>query len=304
MRCPYLNMPTLDELEDFTLKSYVKLLKYLDQIYTIVPFCDVRYEDTPYLVLRHDIDISLQNALTMAKIEEDLNIRSTYFVLFSSRFYNVFEAKNMEILKGISELGHEIGLHYYPKQYRLYKQNPQKTLQIQTQILENFLGKKVRSISRHGQFDMDPFSATRRYINANHPYLRADLFVHDSDRAWVTLEGLYVLLNNPPKRAQLLIHPENWQKDKIDREKLLERHFQTLENEIQEIKKGLFEIYRTDQLAIDYDNAIKNAHFNQLNYKSVPKNRSNYNRLTLLRYYLTHTKIGWNLKKLREKIEK
>jgi hypothetical protein len=294
---------TLTELQSFTLNTYIKLLKHLQNNYAIVPFCDVRFEATPYLILRHDIDISLKDALTMAEIEKELNIRSTYFVLFSSRFYNPFEGENIAILKKISNLGHEIGLHYHPWQYGLYKQDPERTLKIEMQVLENFLGKKIHSIARHGLWDRDPFGATRKYVNANHPYFRSDLFVHESCRAWATMEGLYSLINNPPKRAQLLIHPENWQKEIIDREKLLDQNFRNLEDEMQAMKKDLLEVYRTDQAVLEYDKAVKNGNFKQLNYKPLPKKQSNYNILALPRYYLLHTKIGWTLNKLRGRIQ-
>ena len=299
-----MNAPTLNELQEFTLDHYINLIRYLQQNYRIIPFCDVRYEDTPYLILRHDIDFSLRDALTMAKIEKDLGVRSTYFVLLSTQAYNLFEGENIAILKQISEFGHEIGLHYNPAQYRLYNQNFEKTLKIETQLLENYLGKTVHSISRHGLFDRDPFSTTKQYINANHPYLRADLFVHDSDRAWVTLDGLSILLNDPPKRCQLLIHPDNWQKDKVTREALLERHFQVLENEIQDAKKSLYEVIKQDTLVINYDNAIKNGNLEQFSNKNAPKFKSNLSRRALFRYYLLHSKFGWNLQKLRNKIKR
>lgn len=304
MRCPFLNVPTLEELEDFTLKSYVKLLKYLNQIYVIAPFCEIPNKDTPYLILRHDIDISLPAALKMAQIERDLNIKSTYFVLFSCKFYNVLEGDNVDILKQISKLGHEIGLHYYPAQYRLYNQNPMKTLEIEIQLLEHLLGKKIYSIARHGPWDRDPFAATRKYINANHPYLRADLFIHESDRAWVTLRGLSVLLNSPPKRVQLLIHPENWQEDKVDRETLLERHFQKLKNKNIEFKEKILDYFRKNQFVIDYDNAIKRADFNQFNYQHTSEYQMNQKWTTLFRHYLINTSVGWSAHQLRTKIQK
>jgi glycosyltransferase involved in cell wall biosynthesis len=297
-----LDAPLLSELQDFTLDNYIKLISFLKQNRRIIPFCDVRYEDTPYLILRHDIDISLQDALTMAKIEKDLGVRSTYFVLLSTPAYNLFEGENIAILKEISEYGHEIGLHYHPAQYRLYKQNPEKTLKIETQILESYLGKKVRSIARHGLFDRDPFSTTQEYINANHPYLRADLFIHDSNRVWATLEGLSVLLSNPPKRVQLLIHPDNWQKDKIDRQTLIERQFKKMENKIRDAKKSLYDVVEKDSFVIDYDKKIKNSNLKQFVQKTS-EYKSNFSNRALINYYFLNSKIGWNIAKLRRNIK-
>jgi len=310
MRCPYLNLPTLEELEDFTLKSYVKLLKYLDQIYEIVPFCKLPNKDIPYLILRHDIDISLPAALKMAQIEKDLNIKSTYFVLFSSKVYNVLEGDNVDILKQISKLGHEIGLHYYPAQYRLYNQKPMKTLEIEIRLLEHLLGEKIYSIARHGPWDRDPFAGIKKYINANHPYFRGDLFIHESDRVWTTIQGLVNLLNNPPKRVQLLTHPENWQEDKIDRITLIERHFQDLKKKNLSLKKQILEYFQTNQLVINYDNIIKKDEAEQSyspNYRSDTKKQNKLRQaldsyINLSRYYLINTIIGWKVSHLRKTI--
>jgi peptidoglycan/xylan/chitin deacetylase (PgdA/CDA1 family) len=296
--------PTITELQDFTLKSYVRLLEYLKQRYRIIPFCDVNYEDTPYLILRHDIDISPSDALTMAKIEKDLNVKSTYFVLFSSTFYNLFQGRNIAIIKQISELGHEIGLHYHPAQYRLYNQNPEETLKAEIQLLESFLGKRMRSISRHGPWDMDSFASSREYVNANHPYLRADLFVHESNRAWTTLKGLLDLLNNPHERVQLLIHSENWQEAKIDRESLLRRHTQVVEKRIENARNFMLDYYKTDPLVIEYEKSIKNTDSNYLNQLPLDKNLQTPDWKSLFRYYLIHTKIGWNLRKTKGKIKR
>ena len=217
--------PALDELNDFTLSSYTKLLRHLKNVYSVVRFCDAPQSGS-YLILRHDIDFSLPAALEMAYIEHDLGVKATYFVLFSNNFYDVLGTSSAQVLKEISALGHEIGLHYCPFQYQSYNRNMNETLQTEIQMLEKISGKKVYSIARHGLWDRDPFASIRGYINANHPYWRSDLFVHDSCRAWTPLEGLVKLLGAAPKRAQLLTHPENWQKDKVDRATFLDRLFQ------------------------------------------------------------------------------
>ncbi len=44
-----------------------------------------------YLILRHDVDFSVDRALELAKIENNYGISSTYFFLLHSDFYNIFE---------------------------------------------------------------------------------------------------------------------------------------------------------------------------------------------------------------------
>jgi hypothetical protein len=307
-----LKAPTFDELKDFTLKSYVKLLQYLNQIYKIVPFCEIPRKDVPYLILRHDIDVSLPAALKMAQIERDLGIRSTYFVLFSSKFYNMFKGDNIDILRQISKLGHEIGLHYHVSQYRSFGRNVKKTLKIEIELLEHLLGRKVYSIARHGPRDRDPFTTIKGYINANHPRWRRDLFIHDSCRAWTPLQSLFKLLNDPPRRVQLLTHPENWQDDRIDRETLLERFIQSLGKEILTLRKSLKEIWLMDPLVVKYDALIEKGEFVQVHNRKCRSDLTIRDKLlqelnyydTLFRWYIINTSLGWRSHKIIAKIRK
>lgn len=304
--------PTFDELKDFTLKSYMKLLQYLNQIYKIVPFREIPQRDIPYLILRHDVDVSLPAALKMALMERDLGIRSTYFVSFSSRFYNMLDARahNIDVLKQISKLGHEIGLHYHPSQFRSYGRNMNETLEIEMQLLEHLLGRKVYSIARHGPWDRDPFATIKGYINANHPRLRKDLFVHDSCRAWTRLQGLSKLLNDPPRRVQLLTHPENWQEDKIDREALLERFIQSLEKESSTLREKMKKRWLTDPLVLKYDALVKKRDFMQFHDRGCNSDSKirirlskelNYHN-TQFRWYLVNTSLGWWAHKMIAKV--
>lgn len=285
-------------------------MRYLNQIYTTVPFCEIPRKDIPYLILRHDVDVSLSAALKMAQIEKDLGIRSTYFILFSSEFYNIFDGKNANILKQITKFGHEIGLHYDVSQYRFYGRNMNKTLRIQIKLLEHLIGKKVYSIARHGSWDRDPFTVIKGYVNANNPYLLRDLGIHDSCRAWTPLEGLLKLLNNPPRRVQLLIHPENWQDDKIDRETLMERFIQNSKKEILILKKNMRRAWLTDPWVLEYDRSIKNRNSMQ-SYVSGGKSEAQFsNRFQqeldyynlLIRWYIINTSLGWRIHEILEKI--
>lgn len=303
-----MNAPTIDELKSFTLQSYVKLLKYLIQIYKIVPVCEIPKDDIPYLILRHDIDNSLSAALKMARIERDLGIKSTYFVLFSSRFYNVLEGNNVFTLKQISKLGHEVGLHYDVSRYQSYGKNLKQTFKIEIRLLEHLIGRKVYSISRHNPSGKDPFAIIKGIINADDPRLR-DMYVYEGCRAW-TLRNLCKLLNYPPKRCQLLIHPGNWQEDKIDRYALLERHFKNLEKENLQYKKRLKHIWRTAPAVIEYDALVKEGNFMQLHYQRRKSDSTTRGRLrqmlndhdrTFL-WYLSNTTFGSYLYGLKMRI--
>ena len=95
---------------DFTLDIYVLLLKMLlskDYIFqTFENFMVQNKFHNKRIVLRHDVDRTPENALKMAKIENALNIKASYF------FRVVPNVWNEEIIKKIVRLGHEVGYHY------------------------------------------------------------------------------------------------------------------------------------------------------------------------------------------------
>ena len=63
------------------------------------------------LLLRHDIDLSLAAALTMAEAEAELGVRATYLLMTESVFYNLASAEGVAAISRLRELGHAVGLH-------------------------------------------------------------------------------------------------------------------------------------------------------------------------------------------------
>lgn len=80
--------------------------------YKPIRFCDVSEDIILPAIIRHDVDMDLQEAVKMAEIENEIGIRSTFFVLLTSEYYNLLSGKNTNSVKKILELGHEIGLHF------------------------------------------------------------------------------------------------------------------------------------------------------------------------------------------------
>ena len=109
--------PTLYHFADFTEKNYRKLLKLAKKNYAFKFFNS--YSKPPYVLWRHDVDCSVHRALSLAKIEKELGVKSTYFFHLHSPYYNLLEEASHNRVKKILALGHEIGLHFelpfYPK---------------------------------------------------------------------------------------------------------------------------------------------------------------------------------------------
>ena len=68
------------------------------------------------VLLRHDVDLSLDAALRMAQLEADEGVVATYFLMTESVFYNLASKEGVEAIARLRELGHRLGLHaVYPK---------------------------------------------------------------------------------------------------------------------------------------------------------------------------------------------
>lgn len=138
---------------DFTYDSYHELLILLQHHgYEIVNYNNWNSRER-CVILRHDIDTDIGKALEMARMEYEWGrMKSTYFVLLTSNFYNIFSESNCRKLHEIMECGHEIGLHFdemnYPELNGNIDAMREKILE-EAKILEKVTGKSVAAVSMH-----------------------------------------------------------------------------------------------------------------------------------------------------------
>jgi hypothetical protein len=68
------------------------------------------------LLLRHDVDLSLEAALAMAELEAEEGAPTTYLLMTRSVFYNLASREGEAALERLRALGHRVGLHaVYPE---------------------------------------------------------------------------------------------------------------------------------------------------------------------------------------------
>lgn len=124
---------------EFTFEAYKHLIKSLSETgYTITGYDNYEgYEKVA--ILRHDIDMDIHKALEMARLEFELGVRSTYYVLLSSDLYNALSKNSIAYLKEILSLGHSVGLHFDEKKYEA-TDNLVEKIEQEIDILEIYLG--------------------------------------------------------------------------------------------------------------------------------------------------------------------
>jgi len=209
-------------MSDFTYSGYLNLLSDLKQngykIGTLKDFPD----SGPAVILRHDIDFSIPQALKMAKLDSQLGINSTFFVLLTSPFYNALSENNITILKEIIMLGHEIGLHYDCSAFENYTQE-QMTSQISAQItiLELFTEIKISSISQHKPATSKIRPRFSGFRDAYDPKYTSELAYLSDSRMQFSVKDVPDFFNKN-LRSQLLIHPIWWDETRMSRREIFE----------------------------------------------------------------------------------
>lgn len=96
---------------DFTLDKFQQICYSLEKnnysSITLAEYMTATILPEKYILMRHDIDRNPSKALETAKIEQDFNIKATYY--FRTVNDNLFCP---EIITEVKKMGHEIGYHY------------------------------------------------------------------------------------------------------------------------------------------------------------------------------------------------
>ena len=196
----------------FTIDGYVELLKLLrENNYNIADYQDFqKYKRC--VILRHDVDFDLQQALSMAKIEYQYGVKSTFFILLTSNFYNIYSCRNRIIIAEIQNMDHTIGLHFdemaYPKDAGIVDK------------IEQDIRKELRILSELVEKDIIVFSyhrPTKRILDANIKlqgvvnsygtlFFKEFKYLSDSRMNWRE-PVLDIIQSNQYSQMQLLTHP-------------------------------------------------------------------------------------------------
>lgn len=96
--------------------------------------------------------MDISSAARISCLEREEGVVSTFFVLLTSDFYNVFSGESSEKLRQIMECGHEIGLHFDPARYPEAAGDTgvlKRKITEEARLLETVVGKEVRAFSMH-----------------------------------------------------------------------------------------------------------------------------------------------------------
>jgi len=165
------------------------------------------------LVLRHDLDMSIDAAIAVAETEHDIGVSATYFVLLRTEMYNAFSQRGMSALLRIAALGHKIGLHLDASLYGDSAEALDAAAQSECSALEAMINQSVGVVSFHrpapSLHGLDRKIAGRRH--AYEPAFFNDIgYCSDSRGGWHHGHPLDHAAVASGKSIQLLTHPIWW----------------------------------------------------------------------------------------------
>ena len=166
------------------------------------------YENHPKsVILRHDIDNSIEKAIKLAELEAELGVKSTYFVLVTSDFYNPFSKQCLEGLHRIQNLGHEIGLHFDEMAYEEGIDIPTAIVK-EANLLSSALNCPITTVSMHrpSKATLDASYEIPGIINSYGKIFFKDFkYLSDSRRRWRE-PALDIIRSGEYKRLHILTH--------------------------------------------------------------------------------------------------
>ena len=144
------------------------------------------------LILRHDVDLSLEAALALAELEAEAGARATYFLMTESVFYNLASKAGRDAIERLRELGHRVGLHaVYPNAARDERFDPVIAWHNPDPEYMHAPVEGVVNVMQDGFFDPDRYRS-------------------DSNQHWRSGCPHEALARGQPDWLQLLTHPEIW----------------------------------------------------------------------------------------------
>ena len=144
------------------------------------------------IFLRHDVDLSLDAAVILAELEAEQDVRSTYFLMTRSAFYNLESAPGEATVERLRALGHAVGLHaVWPRAELDARFDP-----------------VVAWHNPDPPYMSEPVDGAQNVMSP--PFFSRDHYRSDSNQSWRSGCPHEALAGGDFEWLQLLTHPEIW----------------------------------------------------------------------------------------------
>ena len=211
----------------FSYDDYKKILKIIKESGRQATYQEALNKDD-FIIMRHDVEYSVERAYKLSKVEESMDFRSTFFFQWTNNSYNILSRKNRDILTDMHERGQEIGLHFALNGMTDMNLIRDRISQ-EIDMLSNMLGFEITTFSIHRPspavlaeniklpgiinayqdefFTFDPKASEGAKLDVK--------YMSDANHIWrYGYPDEENILNN--KKVQILVHPFGWTKEGYD----------------------------------------------------------------------------------------
>ncbi len=249
-------------------EEYRKIIRAIQKTGKYMDYAEARDSDE-FIIMRHDIEFSIDRAYKMSLVESEEGFQSTYFVQITNNSYNALSKRNIDMLHDMAKRGHHIGLHYHLNG-QLDSVAVRDGVRDQIRIMSEMLGMSVDRYSFHRPkkevyyYDISIPNTINAYAkefftfaeNVDSDTALDVKYIADSKHRWNYGYPDYETLMKY-KKIQILVHPFSWTEKGYDNcgnfislidEKQLEL-IETLTDEFQrfrECREDILKHYKMD----------------------------------------------------------
>jgi len=203
--------------KELTGDSFRSLLDRLAEEYSIRPLSG--QPSTGDLLLRHDVSLSLSDAVEMAKAEANRGVRGTYCIMLGSPLFNPLDGVQQSHIREIQSYGHEIGLVINPHDH--WEAEPDadelaKLVSSHQNVLDTVVDDTTSIVAFHRPPSWVQGQAFPGFQNASGPEYTEQVITDGA-------ESEQYPRNESVESAQLVLHPGLWVSSESDYERKIER---------------------------------------------------------------------------------
>ncbi len=234
----------------FSYNDYKEIIRIIKESGKKADFKEARGKDE-FVIMRHDVEFSVDRAYALSKLELSLDFTSTYFFQWTNNSYNILSKKNMDMIKDMHERGQKIGLHFALNGLTDMEEIKKKIM-LEIQVLSEMLGFEIKQFSIHrpsndvlreniklpgiiNAYEDAYFSFAENVTDGSALEIK---YLSDAKHRWnYGMPDEETIYNN--KKVQILTHPYSWTKKGYDNlhnfrtliEERNEELVQTIDNE-------------------------------------------------------------------------
>lgn len=173
-----------------------------------------------FFILRHDVDISLDGAFKLGRLDKEMGVVSNFFFQLNAATYQALSSKCVSICRELQQMGHLVGLHVDSALFREDEENILATINWIRDSL--FPMDYAVSFHRPGKDTLGKSYSAFASAYAEGLF-NPDCYASDSRGEDFFYEKLDAMLDKELPYFQLLLHP-CWWEEETDRARIRARH--------------------------------------------------------------------------------